>query len=113
VINVNDRLKWRVYLWENDIESITDPFTTRNRNEGILDSLLMIDLIGLEWNVTEIAVSDFRDTSPHKVVKVEGNGSVRYGFVARGRSVSPERSASYSSYTWLSGRMIFKPLGAS
>ncbi len=67
-----DRLKTKTHFRYNDIECTIDPSTTRQRNVAIgIFSSLMVGMIGFELNVAEVAISDFRNASPHKVVKVK------------------------------------------
>lgn len=71
-------------LCENDIERITDPSASRHRHERILDSLLMIGLVGLERDVAEVPISNFRYTSPYEVIQIKRDCTIRYCLITRG-----------------------------
>ncbi len=112
VINVVYCLKMNTHLRENDVESTPEHCPITCINVSIHTSFLMIRSIRFEGSGVERAVSDFRNPSPYKAVKVEWDSSVGYSFVARGR-VRLSRERNTQSYTWLSGRMTFKSLSPS
>ena len=71
MINVVYCLKMNTHLRENDVESTPEHCPITCINVSIHTSFLMIRSIRFEGSGVERAVSDFRNPSPYKAVKVE------------------------------------------